>query len=76
MPRSARALGMDGRNYQGPIIRKGSASFAIFKEPPDEEGGDEAYVVHRWLPYILCWLPVTRHATEAEARARIAALPD
>ena len=71
MPRYAQAVGEDGQEYKGETVRKAGGAWAIFQEPPSPRYPDGAFVVHRWLPYLLMWMPVTQHATQDEARARI-----
>lgn len=74
MPRYAQAVGEDGQDYLGEIVRKPGGAWAIFHEPPSKQFPKGPYVLHRWMPYMLAWMPVTSHATEEEARARLEAL--
>lgn len=71
MPRYARAIGEDGNEYQGETVRKAGGAWAVFHEPANKDYPNGPYVLHRWLPYILSWLPVSSYATEDEARSRM-----
>ncbi len=71
MARSAKVIDTRGVEYQGPLIRRGQRQFAVFREPASPEFPEGEYVVHRFIPHIMAWLPTQGFRTEAEAVARI-----
>ncbi len=71
MPRKAKVIDTRGNEYQGPLIRRGQRQFAVFREPPSAEFPNGEYVIHRFIPHIVAWLPTQSFGSEAEALARI-----